>query len=74
MCTDHQRQALAPVGDGTGMERFVLAIVVGGVVLVAGLWLVGLFGTRHPAWLIGLGLILTGSAGLSWGIWTELDY
>lgn len=56
------------------MERFVQAIVIGGVALVVGLWLIALFAPRRPGWILGTGLVLAGAGGLGWGIWSELEY
>ena len=55
------------------MERFVVAIVLGGVALVAGLWLVTLSGTFSTAWLAGAVLVCLGLLGLGAGIWSEVE-
>lgn len=55
------------------MERFAQLIAVGGVVLVAGLWLTTLAAAGSLAWLAGAALALVGTAGLAVGIWSELD-
>jgi len=55
------------------MERFVVAVVLGGVTLVAGLWLVTLFGTFSTAWLAGAVLVLLGLLGLGAGIRSEVE-
>lgn len=55
------------------MERFVRLIVVGGVVLVGGLWLVALLETRSTAWLAGVVLVLLGTASLAAGIASEIE-
>jgi len=60
------------VGLGT-VERFVQAIVAGGLALVAGLWATALFAFGSPAWLVGVALVVAGIAGLSWGIYSELS-
>lgn len=51
-------------------ERFVRAIVVGGIALVAGLWAVEL--GSGAAWWAGVGLVVIGVLGLAWGIHSEL--
>lgn len=56
------------------MERFVQFIVGGGLGLVAGLWLVTLFGRWSTLWLLGAALVLLGVAGLGHGIWSQVDY
>mgnify|MGYP006287547431 CR=1 FL=1 len=60
------------VGLGT-VERFVQAIVTGGLALVAGLWATELFALGSPVWLVGVALAVIGIAGLSWGIYSELS-
>ncbi|MDS0299761.1 hypothetical protein NDI76_13510 [Halogeometricum sp. S1BR25-6] len=55
------------------MERFVRYVVVGGAVLVAGLWTVTLSETQSLAWAAGVGLVLVGVAALADGIRRELD-
>jgi type IV secretory pathway TrbD component len=54
------------------VERFVRAIVAGGLALVAGLWIVASTGVALP-WLLGVALIVVGSGGLVVGIVAELD-
>ncbi|MFB6083385.1 MAG: hypothetical protein ABEJ94_03985 [Halorientalis sp.] len=55
------------------VERFVQAVVAGGLALVAGLWLTEVFARGSPPWLAGLGLVAVGLAGLAWGIYSELS-
>jgi predicted benzoate:H+ symporter BenE len=55
------------------MERFVAAVVAGGLALVAGLWAVTLAGARSSAWLAGLALVGGGLAGLGWGIASQVE-
>ena len=55
------------------MERFVRAIVAGGLALVVGLWVTALSAPASPAWLAGAALAAAGVAGLGAGIWSELD-
>jgi len=52
-------------------ERFVQAIVVGGIALVAGLWAVEL--GSGAAWWGGVGLVVMGVLGFAWGIHSELS-
>lgn len=52
-------------------ERFVGAIVLGGVALVAGLWVVELL--SGAVQLAGVGLVGVGVIGLAWGIYSELE-
>ena len=56
------------------MERFVRAIVVGGVALVAGLWAATLSPAWSPPWAVGVALALAGVVCLGGGIWLELDF
>lgn len=56
------------------MERFVRLIVAGGLGLVAGLWMATLARPWSPPWLLGVGLIVLGVAGLARGIWSQVDY
>lgn len=60
-------------GQTPHVERFVVAIVAGGLALVAGLWLVSLFEARSAVWLLGLGLALLGVLGLAGGIWSQVE-
>lgn len=55
------------------MERFVQLIVVGGIALVAGLWLVALLERGSIAWVVGVGLALAGTASVVAGIGRELE-
>ncbi len=55
------------------MERFVGAVVAGGLALVAGLWLATLFAARSVAWFAGIGLVVAGLAGLAWGLASQVD-
>lgn len=57
-----------------GMERFVRLIVVGGIGLITGLWLVTLSGTWSVPWLLGAALVLLGVGGLGGGIQSEINY
>lgn len=54
------------------MERFAIAIVTGGVSLVAGLWLATLLTAVTIGWMLGIVLVLLGLGGMMWGIWTQL--
>ncbi|SDR34775.1 hypothetical protein [Natronobacterium texcoconense] len=55
------------------MERFVQAIVAGGIALVAGLWLVELFEWWSLAWLAGVVLAVVGTGSVFAGIFSELE-
>lgn len=55
------------------IEPFVRAIVGGGLLLVAGLWIASLGGTGGSLWLSGGSLALVGLASLAWGIWSQLE-
>jgi hypothetical protein len=55
------------------MERFVGLIVAGGLVLVAGLWLLALLESGAMGWLLGLVLTALGTAALGVGIASELE-
>lgn len=57
-----------------GVERFVRLIVVGGLALVAGLWVAALSNAWSLPWLLGAALVLLGIGGLTAGIRSELDY
>ncbi len=59
---------------GPPMERFVGAVVAGGLALAAGLWVVTLFAGGGPPWLAGLALVVAGLAGLAWGIASQVEY
>ncbi|MFB6301952.1 MAG: hypothetical protein ABEH78_03730 [Haloferacaceae archaeon] len=54
------------------MERFARAVVGGGLLLVAGLWLLDLFAARSAPWLVGAALAVLGVGGLAFGIGTEV--
>lgn len=56
------------------MERFVRAVVAGGLALVAGLWTVTLSAAGSVPWLLGVALVALGSAGLAAGIGSEIEY
>lgn len=55
------------------MEDFVQAIIVGGLALVAGLWVRTLTPGEVPTEILGVGLILLGIAGLGYGLWDVLE-
>lgn len=55
------------------MERFVRAVVGGGLLLVAGLWLVVPFPAGSPQWLLGAALAALGLGGLAFGIGSEIE-
>lgn len=55
------------------MERFVRLLVVGGVVLVGGLWLVVLSEAWSIAWLAGVALAVLGTGSLAAGIGSEIE-
>jgi hypothetical protein len=55
------------------MERFVIAIVAGGIALVAGLWLVTLFEPFSAVWTVGAFLVVLGASALGAGIWSEVE-
>ena len=55
------------------MERFVRLIVVGGLALVAGLWVLESFARGSPSWLAGAGLAVLGTASAFAGIFSELE-
>jgi type IV secretory pathway VirB2 component (pilin) len=55
------------------MERFVIAIVAGGIALVAGLWLVTLFEPFRAVWTVGAFLVVLGASALGAGIWSEVE-
>ncbi|PSQ37298.1 hypothetical protein BRD08_03050 [Halobacteriales archaeon SW_10_66_29] len=55
------------------MERFVIAIVAGGIALVAGLWLVTLFEPFSAVWTVGAFLVVLGASALGAGIRSEVE-
>lgn len=55
------------------MERFVQLIVVGGLALVAGLWLLESFARGSPGWVVGAGLAALGIVSAFGGIFSELE-
>lgn len=55
------------------MEPFVRAIVGGGLLLLAGLWLAEPFAAGSPPWLVGAALAALGAGGLAFGIRSELS-
>lgn len=55
------------------MERFVWLLLTGGLSMVAGLWLVTLFETARPPWLLGLGLVGLGVTVLGAGITSRIE-
>jgi hypothetical protein len=56
------------------MERFVRALVAGGVVLVAGLWIVTLVDRGSPSWVLGAAMSLVGVVALGVGIESQIEY
>ena len=56
------------------MERFVRAVVGGGVALVAGRWLVTTVERWSALWLLSVALVALGVSGLAVGIHDELEY
>jgi integral membrane sensor domain MASE1 len=54
------------------MERLVRAVVGGGLLLVAGLWLAVPFSAGSPPWLLGAALAALGVVGLAFGIGSEI--
>lgn len=55
------------------MERFVQALVLGGLALLVGLWLTEFHRAWSPSWIVGIGLAGLGFVGLLGGIASELD-
>jgi len=55
------------------MERFVQFVLIGGVALVAGLWLARLFAAGSPLWMLGAALAALGVVGLLFGIGIEIE-
>lgn len=55
------------------MERFVQLIVVGGLALIAGLWVVTLLASRSGPWFVGIALVLLGIGGLAAGVRDEIE-
>lgn len=56
------------------MERFVRAIVGGGLALVAGLWALSLSSPLTGPWLVGALLAILGTGGLAAGIGSRIEY
>jgi len=56
------------------MERFVQAIVAGGLALVAGLWLLTLQPGGTFGWYNGVALVAVGAVAIAAGIWTKIDW
>jgi hypothetical protein len=56
------------------MERFVRAIVGGGLLLLAGLWLTVPVAPGSAPWLLGAALVAAGVCGLAFGIGTEIEW
>lgn len=56
------------------MEGFVKLVVAGGITLVAGLWALRVADALSAEWLVGVGLVAIGVAGLAAGIWSEVDF
>lgn len=63
-----------PKGRVAGIQRFVRFIVVGGLALLAGLWVVTIARPWAAPWIVGLALVLLGAGGVTVGIWRPLDY
>lgn len=55
------------------MEDFVQAITLGGLALVAGLWVRTLAPDGAVTEILGIGLVLLGIAGLGYGLWDVLE-
>jgi hypothetical protein len=56
------------------VEGFVRRIVVGGLALVTGLWILALFEFLTAVWILGVLLVGVGIGGLGSGIWSEIEY
>ncbi|WP_232685744.1 hypothetical protein [Halobacterium zhouii] len=56
------------------MERFAELVVVGGVALVAGLWVTHLVATQSALWVAGVAAAVLGATALAAGIVTQLDW
>jgi len=56
-----------------GAERFVRLIVGGGIVLVAGLWIVTLSTLWSVHWLVGIALAVLGTVWLLGGIVSQIE-
>lgn len=63
-----------PNGRVAEIERFVRLIVVGGLDMLAGLWVVALSRPWAGPWLFGAALALVGAGGVTVGIWRPLEY
>ncbi len=55
------------------MERFVGAIVTGGIVFVGALWLLEFAARGSTVWVLGAGLALLGLGAVLAGIGSELE-
>lgn len=63
---------MSPAPAPRAMERFVRAIVGGGLLLIAGLWLAALSAGSIPR-LFGGALAALGVGGLAFGIGSEIE-
>ncbi|MFB6300058.1 MAG: hypothetical protein ABEH65_07340 [Halobacteriales archaeon] len=55
------------------MERFAWFVTVGGLLLVAGLWIIELPATTPRLQLVGVAISVAGMIGLLYGIAIELE-
>lgn len=55
------------------IEPFAMVVVVGGLAMVAGLWLVELFDVLSTAWVLGVGVTALGLLLLGAGINSQVE-
>lgn len=62
-----------PIERMGGVERFVQLVVVGGLCLVTGLWVVELGGDTPWLWAVGVVVAVAGVGLLGTGIWSQIE-
>ncbi|MDX1748072.1 MAG: hypothetical protein R3324_19235 [Halobacteriales archaeon] len=61
------------VREARRLEPFVRLLVIGGLLLLGGLWILELPWSGGPGRLLGGVLALLGVVGLASGIWSQVD-
>lgn len=55
------------------MERFVQFVVMGGAVMLAGIWFTRFTEAWTSSWMLGAAAAVLGGGGILWGVWSQVD-